>query len=55
MNPNPEHERGTWNPERGTVPSLRRVPVSLLQETVSRLIVEANYNIPSDILDALRR
>ena len=28
--------------------------VAILRDTVARLIVEANYNIPSDILDALR-
>jgi fumarate hydratase subunit alpha len=28
--------------------------VAILRETVARLIVEANYNIPADILDALR-
>jgi fumarate hydratase subunit alpha len=28
--------------------------VSLLRDTVARLIVEANYNIPADILQALR-
>jgi fumarate hydratase subunit alpha len=28
--------------------------VSVLRDTVARLIVEANYNIPADILQALR-
>ena len=32
----------------------RDIDVALLRETVARLIVEANYNIPADILDALR-
>ena len=32
----------------------RDIDVSLLRDTVARLIVEANYNIPADILDALR-
>jgi fumarate hydratase subunit alpha len=34
--------------------AVRDIDVSVLRETVARLIVEANYNIPSDILDALR-
>jgi fumarate hydratase subunit alpha len=33
---------------------VRDIDVSVLRETVARLIVEANYNIPPDILDALR-
>lgn len=33
---------------------IRDIDVSLLRETVARLIVEANYNIPPDILRALR-
>ncbi len=33
---------------------LRTIDVDVLRETVSRLLVEANYNIPADILDALR-
>ena len=32
----------------------RDIDVALLRDTVARLIVEANYNIPADILDALR-
>jgi len=32
----------------------RDIDVGLLRDTVARLIVEANYNIPTDILDALR-
>jgi tartrate dehydratase alpha subunit/fumarate hydratase class I-like protein len=32
----------------------RDLDVALLRDTVARLIVEANYNIPADILDALR-
>ena len=32
----------------------RDLDVTILRETVARLIVEANYNIPADILDALR-
>ena len=35
-------------------PAVRDIDVSVLRETVARLIVEANYNIPADILDALR-
>ena len=42
--------------ESGEVEStgVRDIDVSVLRDTVSRLLVEANYNIPSDILDALR-
>jgi fumarate hydratase subunit alpha len=36
-------------------PPVRDIDVSTLRDTVARLIVEANYNIPPDILDALRR
>ena len=35
-------------------PAVRDIDVSVLRETVARLIVEANYNIPADILEALR-
>jgi fumarate hydratase subunit alpha len=35
-------------------PPVRDINVSVLGDTVARLIVEANYNIPADILDALR-
>ena len=35
-------------------PPVRDIDVSVLRDTVARLIVEANYNIPADILDALR-
>ena len=35
-------------------PPVRDINVSVLRDTVARLIVEANYNIPPDILDALR-
>jgi len=35
-------------------PPVRDINVSALRDTVARLIVEANYNIPADILDALR-
>lgn len=35
-------------------PAVRDIDVSVLRNTVARLIVEANYNIPADILDALR-
>ena len=35
-------------------PPVRDIDVSVLRETVARLIVEANYNIPADILQALR-
>ena len=34
--------------------NVRDIDVSVLRDTVARLIVEANYNIPADILDALR-
>jgi fumarate hydratase subunit alpha len=33
---------------------IRDLDVAILRDTVARLIVEANYNIPTDILDALR-
>ena len=33
---------------------VRDLDVAILREMVARLIVEANYNIPTDILDALR-
>ena len=33
---------------------VRDIEVSVLRDTVARLIVEANYNIPADILQALR-
>ena len=33
---------------------IRDIDVSTLRDTIARLIVEANYNIPPDILDALR-
>jgi fumarate hydratase subunit alpha len=33
---------------------VRDIDVSVLRDTVARLIVEANYNIPADILQALR-
>ena len=33
---------------------VRSIEVSALRETIARLIVEANYNIPDDILHALR-
>jgi len=33
---------------------IREIDVSTLRETIARLIVEANYNIPPDILQALR-
>ncbi len=33
---------------------IRDVDVSVLRDTVARLIVEANYNIPADVLHALR-
>jgi fumarate hydratase subunit alpha len=32
----------------------REIDVALLRDTIARLIVEANYNIPADILHALR-
>jgi tartrate dehydratase alpha subunit/fumarate hydratase class I-like protein len=33
---------------------VRDIDVAVLRDSVARLIVEANYNIPADILDALR-
>ena len=33
---------------------VRELDVAVLRNAVARLIVEANYNIPADILDALR-
>ena len=33
---------------------VRSIEVSVLRDTIARLIVEANYNIPDDILQALR-
>ncbi len=33
---------------------MRTLDVGLLRETTARLLVEANYRIPPDILDALR-
>ena len=33
---------------------IREIDVALLRDTIARLIVEANYNIPPDILQALR-
>lgn len=33
---------------------LREIDVAVLRETVAHLIVEANYNIPHDVLEALR-
>jgi fumarate hydratase subunit alpha len=35
--------------------SIRDIDVSVLREAIARLLVEANYRIPADILDALRR
>jgi fumarate hydratase subunit alpha len=35
-------------------PAIREIDVATLRETIARLIVEANYNIPPDILHALR-
>ena len=34
--------------------AVREIDVTVLRDTVARLIVEANYNIPADILQALR-
>lgn len=34
--------------------AIRDLDVTILRDTVARLIVEANYSIPADILDALR-
>ena len=38
----------------GPPSAIRHIEVSVLRDTVARLIVEANYNIPTDILQALR-
>jgi fumarate hydratase subunit alpha len=35
--------------------AIRHVDVAVLRQTVARLLVEANYRIPKDILDALRQ
>jgi fumarate hydratase subunit alpha len=35
-------------------PAIREIDVSVLRDAVARLIVEANYNIPDDVLQALR-
>ena len=34
--------------------SVRDLDVAVLRDAVARLLVESNYNIPPDILDALR-
>jgi fumarate hydratase subunit alpha len=36
------------------VPPVRLLEVSLLRDTVARQLVESNYTIPADVLDALR-
>jgi fumarate hydratase subunit alpha len=36
------------------VHEIRDIDVSVLRDTIARLIVEANYNIPADVLQALR-
>jgi fumarate hydratase subunit alpha len=36
------------------VSAVRDIDVAVLRDAVARLIVEANYNIPADVLDALR-
>jgi fumarate hydratase subunit alpha len=38
----------------GPLAPLREIDVTTLRDTVARLIIEANYNIPEDILHALR-
>jgi fumarate hydratase subunit alpha len=38
----------------GGAPAIREIDVSLLRAEVARLLVEANYTIPPDVLDALR-
>src|SRR5262245_25368155 len=38
----------------GPSSTVREIDVSVLRNAVARLIVEANYNIPADILQALR-
>lgn len=34
--------------------AVRDIDVAVVRETIARLLVEANYNIPADVLDALR-
>jgi fumarate hydratase subunit alpha len=51
---NHEHEPGPRNLDPGTGSSVRDVPVTVLRDAVARLLVDANYNIPADVLDALR-
>src|SRR5262245_17571111 len=38
----------------GPPSAVREIDVSILRDTIARLIIEANYNIPIDILQALR-
>jgi fumarate hydratase subunit alpha len=38
-----------------TVPTIRELDVSILTDAVERLLIEANYRIPDDILDGLRQ
>jgi fumarate hydratase subunit alpha len=40
--------------KRSPPPAVREIDVAVLRDTIARLIVEANYNIPADILQALR-
>jgi len=49
-----EARRSAKGAEAAGRPAVRDIDVSVLRETVARLIVEANYNIPADILEALR-
>jgi fumarate hydratase subunit alpha len=36
------------------VPAVRDLDVAVLRDAVAHLLIEANYNIPADVLDALR-
>jgi fumarate hydratase subunit alpha len=37
----------------GSMSQVRELDVAVVRDAVARVIVEANYNIPADILDAL--
>jgi len=48
------HEAGANGQLSAGKSGVRELPVSLLRETVASLLMEANYRIPDDILQALR-
>ena len=48
------HEAGADGQLSAGTSGVRELPVSLLRETVASLLMEANYRIPDDILQALR-